>query len=410
MPSQIVAHSAVAVLISGSLAASSPGGLGGQSGQYGTGSAIRLRSVSMVTMVRGWAVGAARGHRVILRTVDGGHHWNDVSPSGRAFSTPRGVVSPSDPHPRAVSIAAPTTNTAYVVRASSGPARYKVWTTHSGGRNWKMKTIATCDDQQPFVTAVGGSFAWISSAFRQLGGGQDYRGPTFGVCRSTTDGGMKWNGPDSHGGGFISPPTFVNGSTGLDQELSYERVVQLPRFGTFAITRTGSSTWNRIHLRPPGRSSGGSWHAALAGDPAFSRSRKMVIPVGFHASTPEGAVWSFAAYVSHDGGTTWSSTHVLHRKGMYTAFRAVFLNASEGWVYERHAKVRKLLRTTDGGRNWVSIKPNLPLAFHDVQFVSERVGFDLTRTSQAEHKRRNVSLLMTRDAGKTWTEVWSTNP
>ena len=98
-------------------------------------------------------------------------------------------------------------------------------------------------------------------------------------------------------------------------------------------------------------------------------------------------------YVTHDKGTTWTSTSPLP----FAAVATDFLDTQHGWT----TNGKSLYRTSDGGQNWIRLSPNVDFKrVTSLDFVSSTLGWAIGRQSNA-----SSFLLKTTDGGKTWTPV-----
>ena len=90
-----------------------------------------------------------------------------------------------------------------------------------------------------------------------------------------------------------------------------------------------------------------------------------------------------------------STTPLPYVPGNY-GFTWDFVGAAHGWA----AWGRQLHYTTDGGRHWATITPNLSLAnVSELDFVGAHTGWALTAASGSVG---GASLLKTVDGGRTW--------
>ena len=65
-----------------------------------------------------------------------------------------------------------------------------------------------------------------------------------------------------------------------------------------------------------------------------------------------------------------------------------------------------MLRSTDGGATWHAIDMSRWTSMIlDVHFLDEQTGF-VAASSSRDVKTANAQILMTRDGGETWTEVY----
>jgi photosystem II stability/assembly factor-like uncharacterized protein len=81
-----------------------------------------------------------------------------------------------------------------------------------------------------------------------------------------------------------------------------------------------------------------------------------------------------------------------------------FINVTDGWAIELEPTApggkARLYVTSDGGRHWMTIIPNVRLQWNmRIQFVSRRTGFALRVGLEPKEPSR---LFKTVDGGHTW--------
>jgi photosystem II stability/assembly factor-like uncharacterized protein len=86
-----------------------------------------------------------------------------------------------------------------------------------------------------------------------------------------------------------------------------------------------------------------------------------------------------------DGGHTWSRLNDRF-------IRIAFFNPSNGWLIQEYLN-KNLLHSADGGFTWNEVETGHRGTFHQMDFISDQVGFALTDDPE---------LLKTTDAGSTW--------
>ncbi len=237
-----------------------------------------LHSLRMFDEKTGWAVSAegwsgvyAKGAvRSVVRTIDGGIHWRDVTPQ-RPFGANR--------------IGWLTARSAWVAAAAPPPASRILFHTVDGGQTWKDVMVSLFG----LVDFINTRDGWLVS------GNDVYR---------STDGGQTWVKVGS--AEFPGRPegvTFLSATTGWISGSSAARdgICLL-------VTRDGGHTWQKQKLPLPQRGT--------------SLSSFCAAPYRFF--TPKDGILSqadisyVAFYVTHDGGTTWMpTTPVTFTQGNY---------------------------------------------------------------------------------------------
>jgi photosystem II stability/assembly factor-like uncharacterized protein len=91
---------------------------------------------------------------------------------------------------------------------------------------------------------------------------------------------------------------------------------------------------------------------------------------------------------TRDGGHTWSRLNDRF-------IRIAFFNPSNGWLIQEYLN-KNLLHSTDGGFTWNEVVTGHKGTFHQMNFISDQVGFALTDEPE---------LLKTVDAGASWEVI-----
>ena len=340
-------------------------------------------SMHMVNSTTGWAFGS--GTDRILRTVDGGGHWNDVTPSQPRLGNWATFFLDGNNAWLASSLqpGSPTNDfSVEIYRTSDGGTTWlRVGTTSAG---WGFPAALDFVDRQ---------HGWL---FIKQDGTLQVPGSDMVAFYGTTDGGASWNRlsqTDTSGlAGHLAQacsklnPVFLSASTGW-----------IPGScgaggGYFLyVTRDGGRNWAAVALRMPpegtltcdcGIESLRFWdqqHGALLLNDAYQDAR--------------GYAQNFV-YTTVDGGRSWQLGPLLPAN----AFSVYFLDAAHGWTLD--AKANKLLFSGDGGLHWSTagtIPSNSNAVVMDFQFVTSQVGWALGADS------RGLPILKTADGGATWT-------
>lgn len=336
-----------------------------------------LSSIDMLDSEIGWAV-TAKGH--VIRTSDGGLHWQSVTPNYPATGGQQKVVA-----------AFLTSSTAWVavsITATDGTTTVSVFRTTDGGQTWLDTTI---QQSSPIyqITFVDAQHGWMLSKQADLASAEAI------AILGTTDGGKTWTvvssalaastdtPPPGHlpFGGDKAGLGFANATTGW-----IAGSFSLQGYVFFYVTHDGAATWNRQTLAfPPSKAS----TQIVTGPPGFFSANDGILPVSF---VTENAA-SLDLYVTHDGGASWTSTTPVAAKASISDV----LDMNHAWASDGTL----LYATTDGGQSWTKLAAGG--GFQRVtrlDFVSTTTGWAIRSTTP-----NFSSLLKTVDGGQTWTVV-----
>jgi len=336
-----------------------------------------LTSIHMVSRSNGW--GLTQG--AILRTVDGGADWLDVTPPG----LPRGTV----PSSNFVSVSWAWVATLSPTPTGTRPTWLTVFHTTDGGRTWRRSAtpVGKLAEYVGSVDFVTSRIGWIM-LIRDVGAGQMY----FDIFR-TTDSGAHWSRVSRSGRAPGALPScdcthgivFEDATTGW---ATGDYFAGPPGVFLF-VTRDAGRTWWHRDLAIPARFRGGFIETQA---PTFFTARTGILPVGSTAGRNGSIVELF---VTRDGGGTWAGTTPLAVREASTL--STFPDPLHGWVVDG----TRLYRTADGGRHWSALPPNVSLAdANQIQFVNPMVGFAVGRFRGSGNGP--ASLMVSRDGGRTW--------
>jgi len=301
-------------------AASAAGAPERQWNELASGVTVRLRGVSAASDTVVWASGA-RG--TVLRSTDGGAHWQSlaVPDAGRLDFRDVDAVSES---------------TAYLLSIGNGPAS-RIYKTEDAGETWQLQF--TNDDEEAFYDAMA---FWDASSGVVV---SDSVGGRF-VVRVTEDGGRTWNRVPAD----RLPPALPN------EGYFAASGTNVAVFGTTHVwLGTGAASTARV-LRSDDR--GRTWRVSdtpLGAGPTSGiysiafRDRLHGIVVGGDYAKEADAVDNVA--VTDDGGATW----MLIRERGLSGFRSVVKpvpGTASTWlaVGPSGADI-----STDDGRTWMAV-------------------------------------------------------
>jgi photosystem II stability/assembly factor-like uncharacterized protein len=332
-------------------------------------------SFRMFDASKGWAAGEDTNR--VLRTVDGGRHWNDVTPRGARPGT--WIIYFLD------------ASNAWIASSGqpgSGSADYSVeiYRTADGGSSWQRAGTAMADQGWPAVLDfVDSHHGWL---FMRLGGAAGSEGVAF---YGTVDGGATWSKlsqTDASGGQGQLPlgclkvaPVFLDASTGWEPG-----ACNAGDGPFFYVTHDGGRTWTKVVIQLP---AGHTACMCTVNALRFSDSRNgdFVLNINQGMNVPQNVL-----YTTRDAGASWQAGPVLPDN----SFTYYFLDPSHGWTL--NAKTNGLFFTSDGGRHWSTVGtiPGTHVVM-DLQFVTAKIGWALSPVDAGE------AILRTDDGGLTWT-------
>ncbi|GAB3944637.1 oxidoreductase [Kribbella albertanoniae] len=239
-----------------------------------TGSTAQFRGLSAVSKDVAW-IGGSAGQ--VLRTVDGGKHWQNVSPAGAETVQFRDVQA-FDAHRAVILSIGPGTDS-------------RVYRTENGGKNWTETFRNT--DEKAFYDCI---------AFNDKSHGLALSDPVDGKFRiaATSDGGKSWKVQPNAGMPAALPGEFAFAASGTCLVAGPGRTAWFATGGGDRprVFRTfdGGRNWTVADSPMASGEAAGIFSLAFRG-PLFG------VAVGGDFLKPTEAVK--AASVTYDGGRTW---------------------------------------------------------------------------------------------------------
>jgi photosystem II stability/assembly factor-like uncharacterized protein len=334
-------------------------------------------SMHAINATTAWAAGS--GTNQIIRTTDGGAHWDNVTPTSARAGT--WITSFLD------------ANNAWLassLQPGSGSPDFSVeiYRTADGGRTWQHIGQVPADQGWPasmdFVDRTRG---WL---FMRLGGAAGSDGAAFS---GTIDGGSTWSKlseADTSGSqGHLplrcskSAPVFLNGSTGW-----MPGGCNAGGGPFFYVTHDGGRTWNDVGIALPAGFSGTCVCSIVSLRFSDSRTGVFVLTDYSSAGLPQSVI-----YATSNGGASWQPGPSLPPQ----TYEAHFVDRVHGWTINGKAN-NSILYSADGGQHWSTVGaiPSTQGVL-DLQFVNQTVGWAMGSEPTGN------TLIKTSDGGRTWT-------
>ena len=299
----------------------------------------------------GWAVaGSPRGY-IVLRTENGGRHWQNVSPAGFTRHAP--YDRNEDIYDSSVGSAFLDTQFGWVavVGQVHGHAAMRVDKTLDGGRHWghthfPVQNVGESVNVQ-FIDRRHGFILALSDPAAGLMEKQVYR---------TGDGGMHWqrmSRPDREG-----KESYAFYPTGMTFRSAVEGWVTATYHGEpdapFMHTRDAGRTWHVQPLPVPWIYDDGY---ADTEPPQFfgPRARQGVFVARLvNNNHPKSGRVETGFFATRDGGRHWRLMHPVPVRDGDSFDSIDFLDAEHSWavVDDRRDRAAKLYATANGGRAW----------------------------------------------------------
>ena len=342
---------------------------------------LEITAIHMIDATRGWAYANNSNPfpRFILRTTDGGNHWNDVTPKA------------SPVNPRSIAFDFPTVSNAWVMiqqpTQNGDVFKTSVFSTTDDGQSWQETTLSENNCAGGQIRFLNSEDGWIF--FSILG---DQTGTEAADIFRTTDAGKTWTKVSSTNSSPSALPlsgdnkslTFLNKSTGWATGTAATK-----NFAWLYATHDGGQTWHHQTLPfPPGVTPG---TLSVSPPTFFNEKDGMLFVGGFNSG--EGTDPNPYMYVTHDGGATWHSTTIQSiSKG---APKPIDMNH---WLT---ADTDSLYATSNEGENWTNITPSISFQnILETDVVSNKIGWII-----ASIYANTRIILKTVDGGHTWTQI-----
>jgi hypothetical protein len=337
---------------------------------------------TMFSATTGWgSVQAGSNPNIVGRiayTVNGGHTWYDVTPSGLTLES-QGTIAL---YPRSA------TDAWTWLSVYAGGSSTTLWHTTDAGAHWSSSTVATGAVMQ--LTFVDATHGWLAATPAGSATGQM---PI--VVWRTTDGGVTWtNIASTPVTGRTTGMSFVNATTGFataQDEASSKLLV--------SVTHDAGVTWTPVLLPVP--STGNSVALpSLVSPPIFTSATAGVLEVtsmslpsspatlNLYRTTDAGTSWQLGPSLSGIGGTSVPTTRVPSSVlSTGDVFAAVTVNG-QVTLYQLPLGATSWTKITTGSSSTALLS-----GITQLDFVNQTTGWAVTQ----------AGLIGTTDGGVTWT-------
>jgi photosystem II stability/assembly factor-like uncharacterized protein len=417
-----LAAAVLIALIAGSLLlvlrqAHQPGPNKPGTGIYKTTGLNRFLSIHMLDTTTGWAQisDGLIARFVVLRTTDGGSHWQDV--------TPPQLTTPVNDN--LAQLYALNATTAWVTDTQpvpgSRPIRYHgvLFRTKDAGQTWQSIALPSSvpdDFSLSKIQFLNAQVGWITIESHMTAGKvqDDYW--------QTNNGGQTWSNIT------ISIPTGNNGVVTFLDAQTWWFTDDTPSKGqpVIFVTHDAGATWHQHVLPvPAGVVFASPFPGELIATPQVFSARDGLLTVGSE---------DIVVYATYDGGDTWQPTTPVslsstnkNEGNPFIITPPVFADMKHGLIWEEFLPLagtalpttNHLLITIDGGQHWTPISLQMPggqkgqsvsldnvwNSWHNPDFVSAQVGWLIGYYSPPASEPIQNVLFKTVDGGHTWTSV-----
>jgi photosystem II stability/assembly factor-like uncharacterized protein len=328
----------------------------------------------------GWGIDS-KGSGSILRTIDGGKTWVNVTPpglSGIGYSSGLSVLDVS---------------TAWVLVPNADFFTGKLYHTSDGGLTWASFDVPFGGGPMQFIDSNTGRVL----ADRGAGAGSQ----SVEMFQSS-DGGATWlsvfnndpTRPDSSGSLPLSG--IKNGMTFLDANTGWVTGSR-PMDGDVYLftTADGGIDWTQQTIPLP---AGYDSYQYMPQAPVFFGIDGFLPLMIYRSNNPD-----IIFFTTHDGGAAWSgdpaNASQIVPPGQYA-----FADALHGWSWDGGAK---LFFTSDGAQTWSSISTSLDLngSLSKLVFVPGTAGSYTGWALTSPDDAGATQLYQTIDNGATWTAM-----
>ncbi|GCE28593.1 hypothetical protein KDA_40770 [Dictyobacter alpinus] len=344
---------------------------------------LPLTAIRMVDKNNGWALTASS----ILKTVDAGAHWKDVTPANAGLNQSAKGDFLSGQY---AWIAVPPAN-------QQGGAGIAILRTSDGGSNWQSSKI-----NDPLVSIpdvphfLNGQEGWLEASSTP---GAGHAGSDIW---HSSDGGQSWSKIASNAQnnglrlGHVTGISFKDALTGIatgDLGAGADN-----SFPSIALTHDGGHNWKIISLP---HVLGGFEVSTSATLPPVFIGNVVLLPVRF--TTRDNRDFGML-YRSTNGGNNWFPTNAVENLLATTMY---VQDANHIWA--TNSQNGKVYRSVDGGNNW-SATSNSAYSMAAFSFIDASNGWGISSKQLLQPAAPGTvatdqKLMRTTDGGATWQQI-----
>jgi photosystem II stability/assembly factor-like uncharacterized protein len=341
---------------------------------------INLSGVDFKDHNTGWAVGNSgfdEYKSLILKTIDGGMTWNTQDIEGNAglssvkykdnicwaVGASGAIYKSTDEvnwiaHSRGVES---TINSIFFIDTLAGwcsGSRGTIARTLDSGRNWERQVSGTTYDL-PAIAFVNRDTGWVVGGYEDM-----FTGSKFFIKRST-NGGQNWITQDSGSFPQLNSISFISSNEGWISGVG----------GTILHTTNSGENWNF----------------------QFSGVTDNLLTIIFKDSANGWTMGQNGNVLkTTNGGTNWSNVVIPNIANLKSMF---FLNKNTGWI----GAVVYIYKTTNGGNSWFLYNNGIEVGsrFNSIYFTDENTGWGV---GDRYFGNRVGSVIKTTNGGQNWID------
>jgi photosystem II stability/assembly factor-like uncharacterized protein len=260
-------------------------------------------AIDMFSTTAGWGLTSTPTHgRALVYTSDGGHTWENITPSDLA--------------PSCCLLFVRTATDAWVAPwVGSSPGPTLLWHTTDGGKTWTRSTVNTGGFLSLFF--LDANRGWLVSNPAGVTAGQQAI-----LVWSTSNGGATWTQmtPQAIGGKYTTGISFANATTGfLSGTVASPQGSGVP----LLVTHDGGASWQDAGLTIPA-SLQTTYDVYDAQPPVFWPGGNGI----FFDTLADSSGFSFLSFRTTDGGAAWAAGPYITIKGSGAASANLSLPSS----------------------------------------------------------------------------------